>query len=85
LSSEGFTGARHPINLGLFIVSGAFTLLYLMLPVILVFSLLLLVTNIRADLEDGMLEKILAAFAAYQNHTRRFIPFICWYIGIPAA
>jgi hypothetical protein len=45
-------------------------------PVILAFSLMLLVTNIRADLEDGMLEKIHSEYATHPKRTKRFFPFI---------
>jgi protein-S-isoprenylcysteine O-methyltransferase Ste14 len=62
--------------LGIFIVSGAFTLSNPTLPVILVYCLMLLVTNIRADLEEGMLEKIHPEYKAYQERTKRYMQLI---------
>lgn len=67
---------RPPIYLGLFIVGSAFTLSNLTLQVVLVYFLMLLVTNIRADLEEGMLEKTHPEYKAYQERTKRYIPYL---------
>jgi protein-S-isoprenylcysteine O-methyltransferase Ste14 len=37
---------------------------------------MLLVTNIRADLEEGMLEKIHPEYKAYQERTKRYMQLI---------
>ncbi len=67
---------RHPIYLGLMTVGLAFLLVRPTLGVVLAYALVLLVTNIRADLEEGLLEERYPEYRAYKERTKRFIPLV---------
>ena len=67
---------RHPIYLGLMTLGLPFFLSKPTVPVGLAYALLILVTNIRAHLEEEMLEDRYPEYGAYKERTKRFIPLI---------
>ena len=67
---------RHPIYLGLLIAGMAFLLSKPTIQAGLAYFLLMLFTNIRADLEEGMLEEKYPEYTNYKKSTKRYIPFI---------
>ena len=67
---------RHPIYIGMLTAGLAFLLSRLTIQVGLAFLLLFLFTNIRADLEEGLLEERHPEYSAYKAQTKRYIPFI---------
>ena len=67
---------RHPIYLGLLITGLPFLLSSLTLQSGLAFGLLILVTNIRVDVEEGLLEEIYPGYKDYREQTKRYIPFV---------
>ncbi len=67
---------RHPIYLGVMIAMLAFLLNNPTIQMGLTYFLLMLFTNIRADLEEGMLEEKYPEYTEYKKSTKRYIPFI---------
>ena len=67
---------RHPIYLGLLIAGLAFLFSKPTIQAGLAYFLLMLFTNIRADLEEGMLEEKYPEYTNYKKSTKRYIPFI---------
>ena len=67
---------RHPIYIGMLTAGLVFLLSRLTIQVGLAFLLLFLFTNIRADLEEGLLEERHPEYSAYRAGTKRYIPFI---------
>ena len=67
---------RHPLYSGLLIVGLAF---FLSQPTLIggsAFLVLVLVTNVRASLEEEMLEDRHSDYAEYTARTKRFIPLV---------
>jgi protein-S-isoprenylcysteine O-methyltransferase Ste14 len=67
---------RHPIYTGLLIVSLAFFLSRPTLVVGTAYLLLALVTNVRAGIEERMLEERYPEYAEYRGRTERYLPFL---------
>ena len=67
---------RHPIYTGLLIVGLAFLLSRPTLVVGTTYLLLALVTNVRAGLEEKMLEERHPEYAEYRSRTKRYVPFV---------
>ncbi len=67
---------RHPIYTGLMIVSLAFLLSRPTLPVGTTYLLIVLVTNVRAGIEEGQLKEAYAEYPEYRRSTKRYIPFV---------
>ena len=67
---------RHPIYTGLLIVSLAFFLSRPTLVVGAAYLLLALVTNVRAGIEEKMLEERYPEYAEYRRRTKRYVPFV---------
>ena len=67
---------RHPIYLALLTLGLAFLLASPTVPVTITYALLLMITNIRADLEEGLLEEKYPEYRAYKGRTKRYIPLV---------
>ena len=67
---------RHPIYLALLTLGLAFLLASPTVPVVVTYALVLLITNIRADLEEGLLEEKYPEYQAYKDRTKRYIPMV---------
>ena len=67
---------RHPIYLSLMTLGLALLLASPTVPVTITYVLLLLITNIRADLEEGLLEEKYPEYREYKGRTKRYIPLI---------
>lgn len=67
---------RHPIYTGFMIVSLAFLLSRPTLPVGAAYLLIVLVTNVRAAMEERLLEEKYPEYPEYRRSTKRYIPFV---------
>ena len=67
---------RHPVYTGLLVVSLAFFLSRPTLVVGSAYLLLALVTNVRASIEEKMLEERYPEYAEYRRCTKRYVPFV---------
>lgn len=67
---------RHPIYAGLMIVSLAFLLSRPTLAVSAAYLLIVLVTNVRAGVEERLLEEAYPGYPEYRRSTKRYIPFV---------
>lgn len=67
---------RHPIYTGVLIVSLAFFLSRPTLVVGIAYLLLALITNVRAGIEEKMLEERYPEYAEYRRGTKRYVPFV---------
>ncbi len=67
---------RHPIYLSLITLGLALLLASPTVPVTITYALVLLITNIRADLEEGLLEEKYPEYREYKARTKRYIPLV---------
>ena len=67
---------RHPIYAGMLVAGLAFFLSRPTLSVGTTYLFLTLVTNVRAGLEEGMLEERYPEYAEYRRRTKRYVPFV---------
>jgi protein-S-isoprenylcysteine O-methyltransferase Ste14 len=67
---------RHPIYSGMLIIGLAIFLSRLTLIVGNAFLLLVLITNVRAGLEEKMLEERYPEYTEYKKRTKRYIPYV---------
>jgi protein-S-isoprenylcysteine O-methyltransferase Ste14 len=67
---------RHPIYLALFVASLAFFLSRPTFVVGLAYLVVVLITNARVGLEEGMLEQRYPEYAEYRTRTKRYVPFV---------
>lgn len=67
---------RHPLYLGVLVLALPFLLSHVTLQSGFAYLLLALVTNIRADVEEGLLEQVHPEYQAYREQTKRYIPFV---------
>lgn len=66
---------RHPMYTGLLLVGLAFVLSRPTVLVLLLYAAFVLVSNLKADLEERLLERLHPAYAAYSMEVSKFIPF----------
>ena len=67
---------RHPIYTGVLILSLAFFLSRPTLVVGIAYLFLAFVTNVRAGIEEKMLEERYPEYAEYRRGTKRYVPFV---------
>jgi protein-S-isoprenylcysteine O-methyltransferase Ste14 len=74
---QGIYGyVRHPIFTGILVMSLTVLMTSPTLPVGLAFLLIALITNVRAALEEVVLEERTPEYREYRSRTKRFIPFV---------